>query len=264
MLFFNNFLPASAQTVLICGHRGGFESPRPENSLSRMRWMAQKCKKQGIMLELDVRASHSGQLYILHDATLERTTTGNGLLINAEDAYLATVFLKDANGNPGKEPIPTFDQVLDWLLETPKVQLMVDVKDDIWEKVVQKIMVRGLEHRCVLLTFNPKHTEKVYKTGQNIRISVLAGSEKDWQEIEALHIPNTQLIAYVNAQTPASLIASLRQKGVGITSDMGEHAKKHPFPFDAADYRQAVQERRCDIFITDFPLAVQKMKIKKV
>jgi glycerophosphoryl diester phosphodiesterase len=47
-----------------------------------------------IILELDIRESLNGSLFILHDTTLERTTTATGLLKKSSDSLLSKTFLK--------------------------------------------------------------------------------------------------------------------------------------------------------------------------
>src|SRR5262249_48598562 len=58
---------------LVVGHRGLLKHA-PENTLCNMR----ACLELRIGIELDVRRSKDGQLIVLHDDTLDRTTNGKG------------------------------------------------------------------------------------------------------------------------------------------------------------------------------------------
>lgn len=67
--------PRPAGPPLIIAHRG-LSGKAPENTLASF---AMAVSVPGIaMLELDVRLSRDDQVLVLHDRTLQRTTTGNG------------------------------------------------------------------------------------------------------------------------------------------------------------------------------------------
>jgi len=60
--------------VIITGHRGALGS-EPENTLrSFRRAAADGCDE----IELDLRVTADGELVVLHDATVDRTTDGTG------------------------------------------------------------------------------------------------------------------------------------------------------------------------------------------
>lgn len=245
--------------VLICGHRGGFEGALPENSLSRFKKTASRFKKSAVMLELDVRQSADGELYVLHDDTLERTTTGKGLIRNAHSAYLDSLYLKTQQGLPTQERLPRLEAILDWAAGRQNVFLMIDVKADVWEKTLWQIQSKRMEKKCLMLTFSIENTRKVFHIAPTVFISALVRSELDWSTLQSLHIPAENLVAYINDQTPATLLDSLKQHRVFVTTDASEHAKKHPYPFEQDDYLQLAREKKLDIFITDFPVHVGRI-----
>ncbi|MEA5260175.1 glycerophosphodiester phosphodiesterase family protein [Arcicella aquatica] len=244
---------------LISGHRGGFDSNLPENSLARFNMIANAFKKSAVMLELDIRQSADGDLFIMHDETIDRTTNGVGVIKELASTYLESLYLKAQKGDPTQERIPTFDGVLKWLSAHKNVYLMVDVKDDLWQKTVQKIKKKRLEDRCLILTFSPINTQKVYQLSSTITISTLISSEKDWERIKALNIPFRNLVAYINAQTPVSLIEKLKKNGIVLTSDISENVQKHPDAFDKGYYTEFLKTKQVDILITDYPFAVQEL-----
>jgi glycerophosphoryl diester phosphodiesterase len=94
----------------VWGHRGcrGAVNP-PENSLSAFQ-CAIDCGAGGI--ELDVHLSKDGQLAVFHDTTLERMTGTIGEVGAFTLAELKKLRLLHADGRPGKETIPTLDEVL--------------------------------------------------------------------------------------------------------------------------------------------------------
>jgi len=93
----------------ICAHRGAM-STHPENTLPAFL----EAIHVGVhMIEFDVCLSKDGQLVILHDATVDRTTDDTG---NVSELTLAEIKKLDAGIKKGKEfegiRIPTFTETL--------------------------------------------------------------------------------------------------------------------------------------------------------
>ncbi|HYG89600.1 MAG TPA: glycerophosphodiester phosphodiesterase family protein [Azospirillum sp.] len=97
----------------LIGHRGAKESA-PENTLASIREAA---RQGATWVEVDVALTRDGMPVVLHDETLERTTSGTGYL---SDIDLADLQRLDAGTwfAPGfaGERVPTFDALLDLVL----------------------------------------------------------------------------------------------------------------------------------------------------
>ena len=87
---------------LVIGHRGA-AGLAPENTLQAF---ARGCELGVHAVELDVHCVH-GRLLVIHDDTLDRTTSGSGPLSNLSLAELRAL---DAGGGQG---IPTIEEVFD-------------------------------------------------------------------------------------------------------------------------------------------------------
>lgn len=110
--------PARASSVLVIAHRGGSFPDIPENTLSNFRMAIQ----QGTdIIEVDLRSSRDGQILIMHDETLDRTTNGSG---NVSDFTLKELKQLDAGGG---ERIPTFVDLLK-IIEGTRAKLLLDIK----------------------------------------------------------------------------------------------------------------------------------------
>jgi len=95
--------------VLVAAHRGDWRNA-PENSLSAIR----RAVELGVdIVEVDVRRTRDGRFVIIHDTTLDRTTTGRGLVADFTLAQLQGLRLLAATGHPTEEKIPTLEQALD-------------------------------------------------------------------------------------------------------------------------------------------------------
>jgi len=110
---------------LFAAHRGG-AALWPENSLLAFG----NALALGVdYLELDVHLSRDGEVMVIHDATLERTTTGSGPVRERTAAELGTLRLKDRGGAVTAEPVPTLDQVVA-LAVAGKRQMLLEIKTD--------------------------------------------------------------------------------------------------------------------------------------
>lgn len=95
-----------------CAHRGAGRLA-PENTLAAMRTGA---AHGHTMVEFDVKLTGDGKPVLLHDATLDRTTSGRGPAATTTFAEIAQL---DAGAWHGPafagEPVPTFAAVAAWL-----------------------------------------------------------------------------------------------------------------------------------------------------
>lgn len=98
-------------------HRGLHDAARPENSLSAFRAAVAK----GYGIELDVHLMKDGQLAVIHDSALARTTGAAGRIEDLESHDLWQYRLEGSG-----EHIPSFREVLD--LTEGKVPLLIELK----------------------------------------------------------------------------------------------------------------------------------------
>jgi glycerophosphoryl diester phosphodiesterase len=102
--------------VKIMGHRGA-AAIEPENTLRSFR----RALTVGVAaVEFDVQLTKDGRLAVIHDETLDRTTTGQGLV---QDFTLAEIQRLDAGHG---EAVPSLEQVFG--LVEDKAYLVVELK----------------------------------------------------------------------------------------------------------------------------------------
>ena len=98
----------------LIGHRGAKESA-PENTLASIRAAA---RQGATWVEVDVALTRDGVPVVLHDETLERTTSGTGALADTDWADLQRL---DAgswfDARFAGERVPSFDALLNLVLE---------------------------------------------------------------------------------------------------------------------------------------------------
>lgn len=110
---------------LFAAHRGG-ALLWPENSLLAFR---NALALGADFLEMDVHLTRDGEVVVIHDPTLDRTTTGSGPVQERTGAELGALRLKDRGGAVTEERIPTLDEVVA-LVVAGKRQLLLEIKLD--------------------------------------------------------------------------------------------------------------------------------------
>ncbi len=121
-------VPALAQGVaasLVAAHRGG-ALVWPENSLLAFR------SAVGLgadYVEFDVHLSRDGEVVVIHDPTLDRTTTGTGPVRERTLAELKTLRLRDRGGAVTEEQVPTLDEVAA-IAAAGKRRMLLEIKVD--------------------------------------------------------------------------------------------------------------------------------------
>ena len=95
--------------VLVASHRGDWRN-YPENSLAAMN----SAIKMGVdIIELDLAMTRDSVLVVCHDRTIDRTTTGKGLIKDLTLDSIKNVYLKTGHGIATKHRMPTLREALE-------------------------------------------------------------------------------------------------------------------------------------------------------
>ena len=137
---------------LIIGHRGA-SAHAPENTLAAFR-LAMEQGADGI--ELDVKRCASGEVVVMHDETVNRTTNGTG---NVHELTLDQLRKLDAGEG---ECVPMLDEVLDLTASSPRPFLVnIEVtnyttpRDGLEKLVVDVVKRHNCAERILFSSFNP-------------------------------------------------------------------------------------------------------------
>ena len=198
--------PAFAQSApapLFAAHRGG-SLLWPENSLLAFR---NAVRLGADYLEFDVHLSGDGEVVVIHDATLERTTTGRGPVRERSAAALKTLRLLDRAGAVLGESVPTLDEVAATAARGNR-RMLVEIKVDerrrrypgIEEKVFAILDRHGMAGSTVVMAFEPETWRRV----RLLRPDIMAG---------ALYSPRT---LRTMGSTVSRELAEARKAGVGF------------------------------------------------
>ena len=167
---------AAGPATLVAAHRGG-AALWPENSLLAFR----SALALGVdALELDLHLTADGEVVVLHDPSLDRTSTGTGAVRDLKLADLAAVRLKSREGAVTAERVPTFAQVLDLVAPT-SAELLPEIKvdanrqryDGIEGKVLALIRARGLLSRTTIQAFQVETIRRLRELEPKARTMLL-------------------------------------------------------------------------------------------
>jgi glycerophosphoryl diester phosphodiesterase len=155
-------------SVLKIGHRGA-RAYEPENTLSSFR----RAMELGVdAVELDVRKTRDNELVVIHNADVNKTTNGSGL-VNELTLDEIKRFVTEKG-----EKIPTLEEVLDSVGR--RVKVLVELKEtDIEEQVLNLIRKRGLIDNVILISFHEDALRKVRELDDGVATGLIYVSHKN-------------------------------------------------------------------------------------
>lgn len=160
----------------IWAHRGCSQR-YPENTLLAFEKATEVANLTGI--ELDIQLAKDGQLVVIHDERVDRTTEGIGFV---KDYTLPE--LKKLHIYAGEYPsqtIPTMEEVLDLTEQRCKtgMKLNIELKTNVYaypgieEKIVELIYKKGLQENIVYSSFYTLSLEKIRQLDSRAEIGIL-------------------------------------------------------------------------------------------
>lgn len=238
----------------IFAHRG-YSAAYPENT---MKAFIEAAKVGADGLELDVQLSKDGEVVVIHDEKVDRTTNGTGFvkdltykeLRKLDASYKNKKLLK-------KEPIPSLNELFEWLT-TNSLKCNVELKNGIFpyqgmeEKVVSLIRYYKLEDRIILSSFNHYSIVYCYRLAPEIETAPLysEGIYMPWIYAQAIKSKgiHPKLIA-----APNEIILSAMENGIEV----------RPYTVNNEKDMQRLFDVGCSAFITDDPVKALEIKAKR-
>jgi glycerophosphoryl diester phosphodiesterase len=232
----------------IFAHRG-YSASFAENTLGAFR-EAEKAGADG--LELDVQLTKDGELVVIHDEKVDRTTNGNGFV---KDFLYKDLRKLNANLKSKKEPIPALTEVLEWLTSN-RLLCNIELKNALFpykgmeEKVIQLVRKFDLIDRIIISSFNHYSIVYSYSLAPEIETAPLF--------LEGIYMP------WIYSQ-------AIRAKGIhpkySVMSDdviintINNGIAVRPYTVNKEIDMHRLFKINCTAFITDDP--VKALKIRK-
>lgn len=155
-----HFLDAKSNVVLVAAHRAAHIED-PENSIPAIL----KAIELGVdIIELDVKVSKDGVPVLMHDGTIDRTTTGSGKPSDYTYEELKQFPLVH-EGKTTDQLIPTFDEALK--LIKGKIMVDIDLKTDQLDPIIEDIRRNGCEDHVFFFDSDYDALDYVKQADQN-------------------------------------------------------------------------------------------------
>ncbi|KAK7201588.1 glycerophosphoryl diester phosphodiesterase [Novymonas esmeraldas] len=136
--------PDSQLPVCVACHRGDWRN-YVENTLEAV----ESCIEMGAdIVEVDVWRTSDGALILMHDETLDRTTSGSGKVCDHTLAEVRALRLKDGLGNMTEFTVPTVEEVL--LLAKGRVIVNLDKADVYLDDIYPLLVKTGMVEQTIL------------------------------------------------------------------------------------------------------------------
>lgn len=166
----------------IWAHRGCSQR-YPENTLLAFEQAAAVQNLTGI--ELDIQMTRDGELVVIHDERVDRTTEGIGFVRDYTLSQLKKLHIY-ADSYPS-QTIPTMSEVFDLLEQRLKtgLRLNIELKNSVYpydgmeDKIVELIHKRGLQNVVVYSTFYAKSLETIGKIDKDAELGILDSRASD-------------------------------------------------------------------------------------
>ena len=250
------FEPTGSPLPFLSAHRGGPQQGFPENCLATFE---NTLGHTFAILEIDPRYTKDGQIVVLHDPTLDRTTTGKGRLTDHTLAELKELRLKDPQGNVTEHTIPTLDEALEWA--RGKTVLVLDQKDVPVPARVKKIEEHKAEAYAMLIVYSFAEAQACHALNPNIFMEVMIPSHAKIAEFSKLGVPWRNVVAFVGHIPPEdkSLYEAIHAKGTSCMIGTSRNLDRQLLIGQISDIRRlesdyrAFFSRGADIIETDIP-----------
>ena len=166
-----NYWKEGRDHIYVAAHRGD-SATYPENTIEAFKAAIDEGVDQ---IETDVRVTRDGELVLIHDATVDRTTNGTGKVI---DMTLAELKKLDAGSHKDTRfcgaRIPTLIELMELIKDHPSITLDLELKEypdgdheaiafDVCDRILEIIDRYHFTDRVVINSFSGKLNEYVYK-----------------------------------------------------------------------------------------------------
>jgi glycerophosphoryl diester phosphodiesterase len=245
-------IPQPGRGPYVVAHRG-ISGKAPENTLASF---TLACETPGIdMIELDVRLSKEDEVIVLHDRTLQRTSTGNGA---ARNYSITEIKEFDAGSwfDPAfsKERIPTLQEVL--TLVNRRRWINIELKSDFFfpekpglleRRVLETVRNLGCEDNVMYSSFNHRMMANLKRLSPRAVTGVLYSLGRDFgrmpsklarrvgasvfvcakREVTKRMLDDARshnVAFYVYTLNSTSAVSNMRELGVdGVLSDVADN-----------------------------------------
>ncbi len=240
--------------MLNIAHRG-FKGAYPENTMLAYE-KAVEIGADGI--EFDVHLTKDGELVIIHDETLDRTTDGGGLV---KDKTLHE--LKKLNASKGSltsevQTIPTLREYFDFarnkdIITNIELKTSIITYEGIEKKVYDLIKEYDMKDKIIISSFNHNSLIRMKEIDREIKCGVLESSRlyKPWEYVKNLGM---EYFHPLNFTINKEIAEKFSENNIGLNIWFG---------ISDYDFGECLEFNPTGL-ITDFPDRIKEIIAKKI
>ncbi|MFT3826390.1 MAG: glycerophosphodiester phosphodiesterase family protein [Chitinophagaceae bacterium] len=247
--------------TIISGHRGGYLTGYPENVIETFEYVL---KNTPAFFEIDPRLTKDSVIVLLHDATLDRTTTGKGKLSDYTWEQVKQLRLKDKDGNVTPYRISTLQEAIDWA--RGKTVLNLDKKDVPLPMTAEIIRKNNAGSFVMITVHDAKQAKFYYDDDPQRMMSAFVKTEDALKEYEAAGLPWKNMIAYIGSENKPSnktMFDLLHARGVMCMISAAPVYDKLTAAQERATAYRDIFIQGADILESDLPVEVADAIKKK-
>jgi glycerophosphoryl diester phosphodiesterase len=214
-------------------------APTPDWAENSLEGIVASGATGAILVEVDVRASLEGKLVLMHDETLERTTTRTG---RVDETSIATLIRTRLRGPQGREAkltaIPTLREAL--FAASAQAVLQLDVKRGTpFDTVVREVRAARAQDRVVVIVYSLEEAVAVHRLDPSLMLSVSIDEMADVEALQAAGVDLSRVLAFTGTRAPnPALYAALNAAGIEVIfGTLGAPGARLDDTYTADDYR---------------------------
>jgi glycerophosphoryl diester phosphodiesterase len=202
------------------GHRGA-RAYEPENTLSSFK----RALELGVdAVELDVRKTLDNELVVIHNANVNKTTNGSGVVNELTLEEIEGLVIEK------NEHVPTLEEVLDAVAN--RVKVLVELKETgTEEQVVNLIRRKGLVENVIIISFHEDILRKVRQLSDELATGLIYVRHKN--PIQAALDLNAEYLLPLYRFTNSANVKTAHEAGLKVIvwtinnkEDVEEYKKK--------------------------------------
>lgn len=237
-------------TSLIWAHRGA-SAYAPENTLEAFQ-LAVDMGADGV--ELDIQLTKDGEIVVIHDETIDRTSDGKGWVKDMTLEELRRFNYNKTHPQTEHADIPTMREVFT-LLKPTDLFINIEIKTGVvfYEQIEEKILAltkeMGMEERVCYSSFNHYTVTKIHRLDPSTQVGFLYADGP-------IDMPSYGLKHGVNALHPA--LYNLQFEG--FVEECKKHGLKlHVWTVNEKEHIQMCRDMGMDAIITNYPDVARKI-----
>lgn len=249
------FHDTSSSEVLVVAHRAS-NAQYPENSLAAIQYSI----NTGVdVVELDIRTTRDGKLVLMHDETVDRTTSGEGKVRELTYKELEVLSLESNWGDTIVHRIPLVEEA--FLMAKGYIMIDLDIKDVSIRKLVELVQKTGVQNQVLFFDSSFEVLDSVRLLDSTLLLMPRAHSLEEAKSIiERYHPP---VIHIDDDFYTDEVVQTIKESGARVwINALGVPDIKAKIGIKQSGYGKLI-EKGANIIQTDYPVLLEEFLLKR-